>query len=217
MSDAPFSGDDGFLHIAELLTRPGITKADLSMDAFVDLLNAFEAMNHSFSESLVSLDVCDPTFQLTDDEIWQEDWCNFIRRSLKRCAPTLKYLRIWTTAHPPDRVPALQLPSLVEYIGPHEILVSLKLSSAITTIWVPASVVRCSSVFKLSERLDEHLQHTNLRVLSVLRWSVSDTSIESIFRLFPGLEEVSVQPSSPLSKVSSDDSFYEFVHSVNLV
>ncbi|KAL0578310.1 hypothetical protein V5O48_003687 [Marasmius crinis-equi] len=200
MSNAPFHGDSGFMHITDLLSSPGLEKAELSMDAFADVLYVFDETHNAFSGSLVSLDVRDPTFRLNDEERWQEDWCNLIHHAIQRCAKVMQSLRIWSTAHPPDPPPPLHLPALTEYIGPHQMLSTLTFSSSISTIWVPAPVVLPSSAFKLSERFGGQLQRTNLRILSVLRWSSSDTGIENIFKLFPSLEELSVQPSSPLSK-----------------
>ncbi|KAL0576761.1 hypothetical protein V5O48_005226 [Marasmius crinis-equi] len=200
MSKAPFLGDSGFMHIMDLLSRPGLERAEISMDTFADLLYVFDETRYSFSESLIYLDVRDPTFRLNDEERWQEDWCNLIHHAVHRCATVIQHLRIWSSSHPPDPPPPLYLPALIEYIGPHEMLSTLMFSSSISTIWVPAPVAQCSSAFKLSERLGAHLQHTDLRNLSVLRWSSSDIRVENIFALFPRLEELSIQPSSPLSK-----------------
>ncbi|KAL0578977.1 hypothetical protein V5O48_003017 [Marasmius crinis-equi] len=215
MSEAPFLGDSGFMQITSLLSRPGLTKAELSMDTFVDVLNVFDETGLSFSESLVYLEVKAPTFQvLTDDEQFQEAWCTLIRDSLKRCAPVLQYLRLFTIAQPPEPPPPLHLPALIEYFGPHEMLGGLTFSSAITTIWVPSPIIPvASSSFKLATVLPfGYLQNTDLRFLSVLRWSASDTRVEDIFRFFPRLQELSLHPSFPVSKVSSLFVVFQYVY-----
>ncbi|KAL0571860.1 hypothetical protein V5O48_010098 [Marasmius crinis-equi] len=193
-------GDMGFFCVAELLARPGLEEVELTMDTFADVIGAFDMLGGLFSPSLTCLNAQSPTFTLTDDELFQDDWCRMIQCSLQRCAPVLQYLRLWSAAHPVDAPPPLHLPALVEYICPHEMLAGLTFPSSIAMIWVPAPVVMASIPFRMSRRLSACSGSAHLRFLSVLRWSASDTRIELIFDLFPVLEELSIELSSPLSK-----------------
>ncbi|KAL0058528.1 hypothetical protein AAF712_014787 [Marasmius tenuissimus] len=54
--------------------------------------------------------------------------------------------------------------------------------------------------WSLSRAFPGGIARVNLRHLSTLRWIVSDTSVETLLSSFPNLEELALQPSSPVSK-----------------
>ncbi|KAK1223635.1 hypothetical protein PQX77_013483 [Marasmius sp. AFHP31] len=166
------------------------------------MLEFLLATNQSFTPSLRHLDIRADYLDGFDwDERGGSYYSDGIRKVLRRCAKELERLYIWTDGVLPAPGNVLSLPSLIEYVGPHDFLYGLSMTNTVRTIWVPAPLESPSSLTqRLSDCFGGTMSGLSLKHLSVLQWHASDVTIEGLFTLFPRLEDLSIQLVSQISK-----------------
>ncbi|KAJ8090781.1 hypothetical protein PM082_024962 [Marasmius tenuissimus] len=178
-----------------------LATVNFTADSFSILVDCFLSTGWLLTPSLINLDVCAGYLDRFD---WNNKqklyYTEGICKVLQCCSTTLQHLHLWTDDTLPVAAQILELPSLVEYIGPQDFLHGLRMTSVVWTIWVPAPIGNSSVPWSLTQCFERQLGGVNLRHLSVLQWSKSDISVKVLFSLFSRLEEILMEPTSPVSK-----------------
>ncbi|KAL0570456.1 hypothetical protein V5O48_011504 [Marasmius crinis-equi] len=164
----------------------GIEEFQTTISTFVDILEfAMDEKLHTFPVQLPStlkiLDVRTPLREASMSACLDCDgFAEAMTTLLENCTESLQRLWIWSTSNLPMAGSILHLPALIEYIGPQDLLLGLK--------------------FGASQGIDDVERCPNLTRISLLRWAVSDMPVEKVLFSFRLLSELSLEPSTPVSK-----------------
>ncbi|KAL0566570.1 hypothetical protein V5O48_015440 [Marasmius crinis-equi] len=208
--------DEGFHDLVSLLCFSAIRHFRTTMGTFIDILafaldDDIRTFAVHFASTLEVLDVRTYLDEPVDPSCLDcDDYSDAITHIIQNCAPSLRRFWIWSTSPCPTPEATIHLPSAVDVIGPQDLLLGFTFGERISCIWVPSPSPSSRSPWKVSLGIPDCAETATLTKLSLSRWAASDMPVEKIFASYPELSELSIEPSSPMSKVSHDKTIMDF-------
>ncbi|KAL0062092.1 hypothetical protein AAF712_011019 [Marasmius tenuissimus] len=144
----PIQRDAGYSALLDVVCYSSIQTLSMGAVTFTSLLDALFVTKRALSPSLLALHVREgfmhcPEWDLVARVYYADAICN----ALSKCSATLEKLSLWTNGRVGLANEELYLPSLTEYVGPHDFLQGIKFLPSIRTIWVPTP--NCTSNVEL--------------------------------------------------------------------